>query len=560
MTMDYRAPNYTEVIVERGKRLEKIQKDPELLKAMKAHYATHPWDFITDWGVTFEPRNIEKGLITNIPFILWPKQVEFIKWMYDKWQKSERGIVEKSRDCGVTWLCVGFAVSMYCNVDGFTTGFGSRKEELVDKRGDSKSIFEKIRFFVDNLPKVFLPEHYVPRLHSAHMRIVNPDTDAAMIGESGDEIGRGGRTSIYLVDEAAFIERQLTVDSALSQNTNCQIDVSTPNGSGNEFYKKVMKWRKTDRIFVFDWKDDPRKDQAWYDKQVDELDEITVAQEIDRDYTASQADSFIPAKHVAASIDAHQRLGFYGSGVRTTGFDPADTGDAKAVVNRHGSVIKEAVEKNDGSIVDAIPWAYGIADDFRADIFGYDADGMGAPSMKLALPSLNADRIKIIPYHGSAGVTEPGDNIKRRSRKQKRFRDGKTNAHEGVEKTNADTYVNYRAQTWARVATRFRNTFDAIEAVKKGHIVDYNADDLISISSSCKGLTELQAELSRPMRQYTDNGKIKVESKASMKKRQVMSPNLADALVIAMSVTRPPKPKAPPPKYESWGPAVKGVM
>ncbi len=33
-------------------------------------------------------------------------------------------------------------------------------------------------------------------------------------------------------------------------------------------------------VFVFDWRDDPRKDQAWYDKQRINLDPVVLAQEV----------------------------------------------------------------------------------------------------------------------------------------------------------------------------------------------------------------------------------------------------------------------------------------
>lgn len=532
--IDYRNPDYSEVFEQRISRLQSLRADPKLLESARLHYQTNPWDFVSDWGMTFEPRNIERGLVATIPFVLWDRQTEYLKWLYAKWKAGERGLVEKSRDCGVTWLSVGFAVSMWCFVDGFTTGFGSRKEELVDKRGDSKSIFEKVRFFIDSIPVEFLPPGYSERTCSAHMRILNPDTDAAIIGESGDEIGRGGRASLYVVDEAAFVEHQDKVDAALSQNTNCQIDISTPNGNGNPFYKKRQRFNNTDKIFVFDWRDDPRKDDAWYQKQVEEQDEVSVAQEIDRDYNASSEDSFIPAKWVVAAIDAHKKLGFEAEGIRATGFDPADVGDAKAVVNRYGSIIQQAKQMTQGDITHAIPWAFRTADEFRSDVLLYDGDGMGAPTMKVALQHKAAGRMRVTAYHGSAGVEEP----------DKKY--GSDDLKADDLKTNNDTFLNFRSQTWTWARDRFEATYNAVQRAEQGLLVNVDPENLISISSECECLIELQAELSRPKRKYTNNGKIKVESKADMKGRGVDSPNLADAAVVAISAKRPPKKKRPP--------------
>ncbi len=511
------------VLQERAARLTEFERDPKLLAAAKLHYRECPWDFLADWGMTFDPRLLDRGENPVVPFVPWLKQVEYLQWVQRMWKSQQRGLAEKSRDCGVTWLSAGFAATHWLFTPGFVARIGSRKEDLVDKSGDMDAIFPKVWFFLTSVPRIFWPKGFSESCR-AHLRITNPETAAAITGEAGDNIGRGGRASIAFVDEAAFVEHQELVDAALSQTTNCQIDISTPNGNGNPFYRKRMRFDKTDKVFIFDWRDDPRKDDAWYQKQKAELDEVTVAQEIDRDYNASAENVFIPAKWVKSAIDAHKKLGFVGTGIRVTGFDPADTGDSKAVVNRHGSVIKRAAQKRDGDITQAIPWAFELADEARSDVLVFDGDGMGAPSMKLSAETIAASRVKVQEYHGSGAVEEPGRQKKR--------------AHSDGEKPNADKYKNYRAQTWSWVRERFRLTHEAIERANAGMLVNANPEDLISIDSECGDLIDLQAELSRPQRQFTNDGKIKVESKADMKKRNVQSPNLADALIMAMSVKK----------------------
>lgn len=546
-SIDYQAPDYVSIFEQRHRRLAKLREDKDLLEALKIYYRTHPADFISDWGMTFEPRNIERGLIPVVPFVLWDKQRDYINWLYAKWRGQERGLVEKSRDCGVSWLSVGFAACMWCFEPGYIAGFGSRKEELVDKRGDEKSLFEKAWFFISNLPREFRPTDFVERKHRAHMRILNPNTGATIVGEAGDNIGRGGRTSIYFVDEAAFVEHQQLVDNALSQNTNCQIDISTPNGNGNPFYKKRLRLDKSDRLFIFDWRDDPRKDDAWYFKQTQELDAHTVAQEIDRDYNASNEDAFIPALWISAAIDAHKKLGFDARGIRTTGFDPADVGDAKATVSRHGSVVTQAAQKVQGEIPQAINWAFDIADQHRADALLFDGDGMGAPSMKVKLQNHAKTRFKVLAYHGSGAVRLDGTSKKSKRKK-----------HHDDSKQPIDQYLNFRAQSYSWVRERFEKTYDAVSRAAQGFVVHIDPEELISIDSECEELVNLQAELSRPQRQWTNNGLIKVESKADMKKREVDSPNLADALVIAFSVSALPKAQ-PKPNVPTFAPADAGM-
>lgn len=537
---DWKNPNYTPIYVERARRLKLIHADPGLLAACKRHYAYNPWDFVNDWGMTNDPRRADLGLPTLIPFILWPRQTEYLHWLDERWRARERGIVEKSRDAGATWLSIAWACSYWLFLDGFVAAFGSRKEELVDRIGDDKSIFEKARVFLRNVPTVFMPPGFSWKTHSNYMRLLNPDTGAAIIGEAGDEIGRGGRSSIAFVDEAAFIEHQERVNSALSQNTNCQIDLSTYNRSGNEFYRTSMKFNNTRQKFVFDWRDDPRKDAAWYAKQKAERTEVEVAQEIDRDPNASIEGIFIPSKYVEAAVDAHKRLKFAPQGMRRVGFDPADVGDAKAVVGMHGNVVRLAKQKKQGDITEAIPWAFELADEFRADVLAYDADGMGAPSMKMSGRTDGSLRMAVIPYHGSGGVRDLNTS-KGTAKKQKQdLRSGQSSLREGAQKAAADLYENFRAQSWSEALLAFQNTYKAIQALESGEPLFFSPDDLISIDSQSiepNDLIQLKAELSRPMRKFAKSGKVLVESKAEMKNtRGVDSPNMADALIIARSV------------------------
>jgi hypothetical protein len=297
---DFKHPDYAAVFRWRAERLLRIRSaDVGELVKLKAYYKDHPAQFVCDWGMTFDPRNAEIGLPTTIPFLLFPKQAEFMDWLYARWRGREDGLVEKSRDMGLSWLTVAAAVHMWLFYPGTVVGFGSRKEEYVDKLGDPKSLFWKVRQFINLLPKEFRPANWDDRQHAPHMRIQNPENGSVIVGEAGDNIGRGNRTSIYFKDESAFYEHPETIDAALSQTSNCKIDVSTPNGNGNPFYRKRHSGKV--EVFTFHWRDDPRKDDKWYQKQRGTLDPVIVAQEVDIDYNASSSDAWIPGDLVQAA-------------------------------------------------------------------------------------------------------------------------------------------------------------------------------------------------------------------------------------------------------------------
>lgn len=384
---NWRAPDYVPVWLGRAERLRRLRADPGLLPGVKSFYADHPVEFITDWLCTFDPRNVERGIEAVAPFLLFQRQAEFIEWLVQRWRGREDGLCEKSRDMGVSWLCVGFGLWMWLFHPGVVVGFGSRKEEYVDKLGDPKSLFWKIREAINLLPVEFRPAGYSEKLHAPSMRIMNPENGSTIIGEAGDNIGRGNRTSIYFLDEAAFIERAEAVDAALSQTSNCKVHVSTPNGAGNPFYRKRHGGRIP--VFVFDWHDDPRKDEAWYLDQKSRLDPVIIAQEIDRDYSASVANAWISGVDVRACMQRGP-ADVQAVGPLQVGVDVARFGDDKSCITfRKGRVVfpqivfskcdvvdvagrvKEAVnawdEKPSQIAVDTIGIGSGVADMLRRD-------------------------------------------------------------------------------------------------------------------------------------------------------------------------------------------------
>ena len=337
IAINWLAPDYAGVWAERVRRIKAMRGDAELVAKLRAYYKTRPAEFINDHGCTFDPRMAERGLPTTMPFLLFHKQVEFIDWLHARWLGREDGLCEKSRDMGVSWLCVAYACWMWMFHPGTVFGFGSRKEDYVDRIGDPSSLFWKIRSFIDLVPAEFRPAGYDSQKHAPFMRVLNPETGSAIVGEAGDNIGRGARTSIYVMDEAAFFERPDAIDAALSQTSNCKISVSTPNGEGNPFWKKRHGGKMP--VFCFGWQDDPRKGQAWYDKQRATLDPVVLAQEVDRDYSASIGNSFISGDSVTQAMSRGPADVPAFGGLRV-GLDVARFGDDKCVLTfRRGKVL-----------------------------------------------------------------------------------------------------------------------------------------------------------------------------------------------------------------------------
>lgn len=242
--------------------------------------------WIRQWVFTYDPRLISQGLPATLPLDPFPRQLEFLDWLKARETKQQDGLVEKSREVGVTWLCCCYAIHGWLYRPGFRAGFGSRKLELVDTLGDHKSIFEKMRVILRNLPPKLLPRGWHAKQHDNYCKLINPENEATITGEGGDDIGRGDRCSMYFVDESASLEHPEMIDAALSQTTQVRIDVSTPKGDCRfADRRKIFAETSPEQLFTFHWRDDPRKDEAWYQAQRKRLVlPWIIAQELDIDH------------------------------------------------------------------------------------------------------------------------------------------------------------------------------------------------------------------------------------------------------------------------------------
>jgi len=339
------------------------------------------------------------------------------------------------------------------------------------------------------------------------MKIINRQNGSTITGESGDNIGRGGRSGLYFKDESAFYERPEKIEAALSQNSDVKIDVSTPNGEGNPFWKKRHGGKI--KVFVFDWRDDPRKDDDWYQAQKEKLEPWILAQEVDRDYSASKQGVCIPAIYVRAAIDFEMPT----QGAVVAGLDVADEEgeDINVMIIRRGVKIIKISDWNGIDTTQTAREAINLCNENLVDMMNYDSIGVGA-GVRGEVKSLKA-------IHTSEGRRFPlvvPVNV------------GSTKMYDMYtqDKADADMFVNIKAALWWRLRRRFERTYEHVNGIKT-----WPMDELISIPRH----DELISELSRPLREINEAGKIRIEPKPKMKLRGLKSPNFADALVLSFA-------------------------
>jgi phage terminase large subunit len=222
---------------------------------------------------------------------------------------------------------------------------------------------------------------------------------------------------------------------------------------------------------------------------------------------------------IEAAIDAHIKLGFEPEGRKVIGFDVADDGDDKcANVEAHGSVALWCEEWKGGEdeLLKSCSRTYLNASE-RGTMIRYDCIGVGAGA-GAKFDELNQGRVQKVKYakfNAGDAVHEP-----------ERFY--VQNRQERIK--NKNYFGNLKSQTWWLIADRFRNTYNAIR-----YGTHYEPDQLISISSKMPHLEKLKTELSTPRRDFDQNGRVKVESKKDLAKRNIASPNIADAFVMCFA-------------------------
>lgn len=523
-------PNYAKIYAQRSQNLINILKDPNLQFGAFEYYRDKPIEFIETFCVTVDPRNAGTNVPTVLPFILFPRQKDLIYFLLDCLNDNENGLVEKSRDMGLTWLCCALSVWLWIYHPAIAIGWGSRKEMLVDRRGDPGSIFEKMRIIIEYLPPFFKPEGLKRHEHLTYMKITNPENGASITGEAGANIGRGGRTRVYFKDESAWYENPESIEAALGENTNVQIDFSSVAGTGNIFYNKRINgevWEFDSeptpgklRVLIVDWRDHPAKTQGWYDKRRAGYEQNGIlhlfAQEVDRDYFSAIENTIIPGEWIQSAIDAKIKLSLENIGSVIHGaLDVADEGgDTNALAIRKSFELLALDEWPQGDTHQSASRALRLSREFSVTNITYDSVGVGA-GVKAAYNNLETDGIEITPWNGGEKCINPRQRIVDFDPQSPR---------------NEDFFLNLKSQGWWELRRRFEKTHKMIKGIET-----YDISELISIPSNLPKRQKLMAELGQPTYSFDSKGRVRIEKKP----RGTKSPNLADALMMAYW----PKPK-----------------
>lgn len=510
---------------------DRVPLRPQLIAVAKEFYKSSIVDFVKDCVWVYEPRNAGIGMPVKLPVCPFPRQEDFLNWLVERSRTRTSAPVEKSRDSGATWMASAFAVWMYLYTDGSSVGFGSRVIDLIDLKGNPSTIFEKIRSIIRNLPWYLKPAGLNEKVHFNFCRILNPETGSSIVGEGGDNIGRGGRTSVYFIDEAAHLAHAAAVEAALTATTDCRIDISSPL-VGTIF----NQWCQVEpKKFIFDIDDAPWHTAEWKEMKKDELTSKGLghlyAQEYLRDATAGIEGQLIKGEWVEAIVGAADKLfalhGIVNTGARIASCDPGDGGkDPSAMALMYGFEVMD-VRTNPGiQSDDAGDWVYGEGKLFGAKTLRYESVGVGAgtrTALKNKPPGIgpkpegwnpSGEVVKPDEIYYPAGVKPAPDPLT-----------GKATTGDNPIK-NKDMFKNAKAQAWWYLRDRIYATYRVIMGLNKR---GFDIDLMISLSREIKELAQLKSELCQIVFKHDTSGKILIDKQPD----GFMSPNRADAVMIA---------------------------
>lgn len=247
--------------------LAKANSSAAFRKSLLKASASSPIFWVNTFGWTFLQKQIDgsgkeksvQGAGTHVPFVTWWVQDQALIELMDAIDNGHDALIHKSRDMGATWLVIAL-FQWYFQFRPSTTFLEiSRKEILVDRRGDMDSLFQKHRYLMERQPEWMRPR----RLVDTSLHLENQDIGSTIEGESTNEnVGQASRKTAIFVDEAARIRELEQIEVATADTSACRIFNSTPQGPNTYFtrlYTAFSTGRKQGKFIMLPWWMHPQK-------------------------------------------------------------------------------------------------------------------------------------------------------------------------------------------------------------------------------------------------------------------------------------------------------------
>lgn len=243
-----------------------VSVDPEYAGAIRSACRLDPFFYFATFCFTFNPtRPFPRKKVPLIPYGFQERGLDVI---FDSLENGFDISAEKSRQMGASvWFS---AVIQYCWLfrQGQNFLMLSRSDEYVDRSNEPKSLFYKLDFINNNLPKWIMPVGWDKKRHRFVKRLVNPENGNTVVGEATTEdSGRGGTFTAVLHDEFGACDVGMGILKSTRAATNTRWFNSTPKGTGNAHYRIVQLSRQNPaqvRPLRWHWSEHPEYAKVIY--------------------------------------------------------------------------------------------------------------------------------------------------------------------------------------------------------------------------------------------------------------------------------------------------------
>lgn len=223
-------------------------------------------------------KSLTKG---SVPFDLYEFQDKTLRIL----DKNNKVIIVKARQMGISTLLALKALHrMLLNENQTVTVFANTQATAIE-------VVKKVKFMYNGLPE-WLRSIAVP-INDNKLELVLSNGSHVKAFTSASESGRSQASNLVIVDEAAFIPDFKDLMTAVLPiiSTGGEIVVlSSPNGTGNEFYDMWNSAEDGTNGFVpikLPWHLHPDRDAKWRAEKTAEMGVREAKQEYDAEFTGT---------------------------------------------------------------------------------------------------------------------------------------------------------------------------------------------------------------------------------------------------------------------------------
>jgi len=278
--------DYSDIYKGRIRTIQAVKEEARLFNTkilytgLWKYNKANPIAWINDWLDTYNIPGRSINGQAYVPFLMYPRQQQLVRWLLSQISKNKGGVIPKSRLTGASYVFIALAVHNIIFYDQYAWYFVSNKLENVWDSNNMNALMEKGITMLQRLADLGMWAPWFSRRKCSKEKLIyNPINGSTIKGAGGKSPARGGRCDVALTDETGEIENQVAMDAALSEATKRVFQVGTIPAKTCPFTDKILGtgWDK----FFMHWGDNPMYTEEMYRAQCLKYPPSMIARELD---------------------------------------------------------------------------------------------------------------------------------------------------------------------------------------------------------------------------------------------------------------------------------------